>query len=346
MRAVQLVEPTVVRLVDIPVPEIGPDDVLLRVAAAGVCHSDLHVMHNPDRIFARPVTLGHEVTGSVADVGSGVRGWAVGDSAIVHLCWSCGQCRNCLAGADNVCLRGGRRAQPPAPGLGPDGGMAEYMRVPARFLVGIDGLDPVVSAPLADAAMTAYHAIRNSGHALAPGNTAVVIGVGGLGHCALQILRATTATRIIAVDVDAGKLADAVNHGAHETVSAASDTVAAILDLTDGIGAQAVFDFVGNDATLRTAAAGVAPNGVVQVAGLAGGRVPIAAAPRDGVGWPWGASLRMSYGGTRTDLVACVALARDGHLRVDCERFALADALEAFDRLEAGGVRGRAVLVP
>jgi len=346
MRAVQLVEPTVVRLVDIPVPEIGPDDVLLRVAAAGLCHSDLHVVHNPQRIFPRPVTLGHEVTGSIVATGSGVRGWAEGAPAIVHLCWSCGQCRNCLAGADNVCLRWGRRAQPPAPGLGPDGGMAEFMRVPARFLVRIDGLDPVTAAPLADAAMTAYHGIRNSRDVLIPGATAVVIGVGGLGHCAIQILRATSAVRIAAIDVAADKLTAAAGYGAHVTVPAGPDAAAAILEMTEGVGAAAVFDFVGNDASLSTAAECVAPNGMVQIAGLAGGRVPIAAEPRDGLGWPWGASVRTSYGGTRSDLIECVALARDGRLSVEVQRFGLDDALEAFSRLEAGNVTGRAVLVP
>ncbi len=346
MRAVQLVEPTVVRLVDVPVPEIGPDDVLLRVAAAGLCHSDLHVVHNPERIFPRPVTLGHEVAGTVAAIGPGVRGWAEGQQAIVHLCWSCGQCVNCLAGADNVCVRWGRRAQPPAPGLGPDGGMAEFMRVPARFLVGIDELDPVTAAPLADAAMTAYHGIRNSRAVLTPGATAVVIGVGGLGHCAIQILRATSAVRIVAIDVAADKLAAATGYGAHATVPAGPDAAAAILGQTEGLGAAAVFDFVGNDASLRTAADCVAPNGMVQIAGLAGGQVPLAAEPRDGRGWPWGASVRTSYGGTRSDLVECVALARAGLLSIEVERFGLDDALQALKRLEAGQVSGRAVLVP
>ncbi|BBZ00760.1 oxidoreductase [Mycolicibacterium chitae] len=346
MRAVQLVEPTVVRIVEVPIPEIGPDDVLLRVSAAGLCHSDLHVVHNPDRIFSRPVTLGHEVAGTVAAVGAGVRDWVEGDSAVVHLCWSCGRCRNCVAGADNACLRGGRRAQPPAPGLGPDGGMAEFMRVPARFLVSIDGLDPVVSAPLADAAMTAYHAIGHSRAALTPGAAAVVIGVGGLGHCAIQILRATSAVRIIAVDIDPDRLVDARRHGAHDAVPAGADAHTEILGMTDGLGAAAVFDFVGNDASLCTAAHCVAPYGVVQAAGLAGGTAPIAAEPRTGVGWPWGATFRTSYGGTRTDLMACVALAREGHIAIDVERFALVDALQAVERLESGKVQGRAVLVP
>ncbi len=346
MRAVQLVEPTVVQVVDVPVPEIGRGDVLLQVAAAGLCHSDLHVVHNRERIFPRPVTLGHEVTGYVAAVGDDVGGWAEGDPAIVHLCWSCGRCRNCLSGADNVCEGAGRRAQPPAPGLGPDGGMAEFMRVPARFLVALNGLEPIASAPLADAAMTSYHMIRNSRDMLTPGSTVAIIGVGGLGHCAIQILRATSAVRIIAIDVAADKLAAAQRYGAHVTLVAGSTAGRTVLDTTGGLGAQVILDFVGNDESLRTAASSVAPNGIVQIAGLAGGQIPIVAAPRDGRGWPWGASVRASYGGTRSDLTACIALALDGHLAVDVERFALQDALQAFSLLEAGKVKGRGVLIP
>ncbi len=130
--------------------------------------------------------LGHEVTGHVVDMGgSEVAGWSLGDRAIVHLCWSCGECVACRRGGDdNLCVATGRRAQPPAPGgSAPDGGMAEFMKVPARFLVPLGDLDPVTSAPLADAAMTPpYHAIEQSRSVLKPGATALVIGIGGLGH--------------------------------------------------------------------------------------------------------------------------------------------------------------------
>lgn len=346
MRALQLVAPTVVELVDVPVPEIGVDDVLLRVAGAGVCHSDLHVVHAAKPMFRLPTTLGHEVAGIVATVGDGVRGWHEGAAAVVHLCWSCGHCRACVAGNDNVCERAGRRALPPTPGLGPDGGMAEFMRVPARYLVGIGDLDPVAAAPLADAATTSYHAIRNTRHILVPGTTAVVIGVGGLGHVAVQLLRATTAARVVVIDVSEQKLTHAVDLGADDVVLAGPAAADAVLTTTGGLGAAAIFDFVGSDASLRTAAEAVAPNGIVHVSGIAGGRWDFAAEPRDGTGWPWGASLRTSYAGTRSDLVECVALARAGRIAVDVDTFSLDDGVDAFAKLAAGEVAGRAVLVP
>lgn len=346
MRAVRLVAPQRVELTTIPIPEIGPADVLLRVAAAGICHSDLHVSQSSEPLFRRPVTLGHEIAGHVEGVGAAVSGWVDGDPAIVHLCWSCGVCRACSAGEDNVCEAVGRRAQPRTPGLGPDGGMAEFVRVPARFLVRADGLDLVTAAPLADAGMTPYHAIRNSLPVLFPGATAVVIGIGGLGHVAVQILRAVTAVRVIAVDVAADKLALATSLGANVALTAGAGTADEILNLTGGRGAEAIFDFVGNAATTRTSALSVAPNGIYQLAGLGGGRVDITAVSRDGTAWPWGAAVRTSYAGTRSDLIECLSLARAGRIALEVERFPLDDALDAFGRLDQGAVRGRAVLIP
>jgi propanol-preferring alcohol dehydrogenase len=237
-------------------------------------------------------------------------------------------------------------AQPPTPGLGPAGGMAEYMAVPARYLVPIGDLDPVAAAPLADAAMTPYHAIRNSRRVLRPDATAVVIGVGGLGHLAVQILRAVSAVRIVAVDIDQPRLRAAICHGADQSLLSDDHTASAILDLTGGRGADAVFDFVGAQSTVDLAVNVIAPDGIVQLVGISGGKVDISAGPRFGQGWPYGATLRTSYGGTRSDLDDCVALARAGRIDIDVVRFALDNGVEAFDRLEAGEIVGRAVLVP
>lgn len=346
MLAVRLLAPQQVEVVEteIPVPRAG--EVLLRVGGAGICHSDLHVVRSPHRMFQRPLTLGHETAGHIAELGPDVRGWSVGDAAVVHLCWSCGVCRACAAGRDNVCESTGRRAQPPTPGLGPDGGMAEYMRVPARYLVPMGALDPVTAAPLADAGTTSYHAIRNSARVLTPGSTALVIGVGGLGHLAVQILRELTGAQVIAVDVAPDKLATARAHGADHTVVAGPAAAGTVLELTGGRGADAVFDFVGNDATTTTAVHTIAPDGIYQISGLGGGRPDIAAEPRDGRGWPWGASLRTSYGGTRSDLVHCLALAQRGRISVAVRTFPLTEAPTAFAELEAGNIEGRAVLVP
>ncbi|KAA0120568.1 NAD(P)-dependent alcohol dehydrogenase [Mycolicibacterium sp. P9-22] len=346
MKAVQLVEPGRLEVVDIPVPAIGRDQVLLKVAAAGLCHSDVHIRHLPVAISDLPQTLGHETAGHVVEVGADVVGWAEGDAAVVHLIWACGACPACSRGDDNVCFQAGRGAMPPTPGLGPAGGMAEYMAVPARHLVQIGGLDPVSSAPLADAGMTPYHVVRNSLHVLRPDSTAVVIGIGGLGHLAVQLLAHLSVARVVAIDQDDNRLATAVRHGAHETIRADAEPAFRILELTGGRGAEAVFDFVGNDGTAEIAANSIAPDGVYQLVGIGGGAVPIVANPRFGVGWPWGASARTSYGGTRSDLLGCVALAAAGRLSVDIETFALTDAVAAFDRLEAGTINGRAVLIP
>ncbi|MFC9788001.1 NAD(P)-dependent alcohol dehydrogenase [Rhodococcus sp. NPDC127528] len=346
MRALQLTDPGVIEIRDVPVPEIGPSDLLIRVGAAGICHSDLHLLHFPVKMREEPLTIGHEIAGTVEAVGSAVDGRQVGERGIVYLCWSCGVCRECVSGNENVCLAAGRTAMPPCPGLGPDGGMAEYVRIPARSFVPIGDLDFLQAAPMADAALTSYHAIRGAKEHLRPGSTAVVIGVGGLGHVAVQILRALSAARIVAVDLGQDQLDLAERCGADVTLESGPDTARQILELTGGRGAEAVFDFVGVDPTARTAVESVAPNGAYRMVGLGGGVPGVTADPAGGPGWPWGASVRKSYGGTRSDLVDSIALAQSGRLTVEVDRFDLDDARAAFDRLEAGKIRGRAVLVP
>ncbi len=346
MRALQLTGPGVLELREVPVPEIGPGELLLRVGAAGICHSDLHVLHLPFRLRAEPLTLGHEVAGTIEAVGEAVEGRSAGERGVVYLCWSCGRCRECASGNENVCLAAGRTAMPPCPGLGPDGGMAEYLRMPADAFVPIGELDFRQAAPLADAALTSYHAIRGTREHLRPGSVAVVIGVGGLGHAAVQILAATSATEVLAVDVAEDKLELATRGGAAAGLRAGPGTAQQILDRTDGRGADAVFDFVGNDQTCALAVATVAPNGAYRMIGLGGGTPEISAAPAGGPGWPWGASIRKSYGGTKSDLIESVALARSGKLEIAVEQYALADGRGALDRLERGLVAGRAVVVP
>ncbi|RDI68796.1 alcohol dehydrogenase catalytic domain-containing protein [Nocardia pseudobrasiliensis] len=346
MRALQLTGPGTLELRETPVPEIGPTDLLLRVGAAGLCHSDLHVLAVPVTLRAEPMTLGHEIAGTIEAVGAEVEGRAVGERGLVYLCWSCGVCRECVSGNENVCLAAGRAAMPPCPGLGPDGGMAEYVRIPANSFVPIGEMEFDQAAPLADAALTSYHAIRGAREELRPGATAVVVGVGGLGHVAVQILKAITAVRIVAVDIAPDKLELAGECGADLGLRADGETATRILELTDGRGAEAVFDFVGNDATARLSVEAVAPNGAYRMVGLAGGNPGIDAGPAGGPGLPWGATVRKSYAGTKSDLLACVALARSGALRMSVERFDLADGPTAVDRLERGLVRGRAVLIP
>ena len=344
MRALQLVGPQRAELRDVPYPEPAPGEVVLTVRAAGVCHSDLHMLHARRVVFPLPLVLGHEVAGTVAAVGEGVSGWEVGAGALVHLCWGCGRCRACVAGADNYC-DAFPRTTVPGPGLGHPGGMAEMIAVPARHLVPLGDLDPVQAAPLTDAGLTPYHAVSVSRSRISPTSTVAVIGVGGLGHVAVQILRATTGATVVAVDTDEGRLRHAEDLGADRSLLSDEHTATALLGLTGGAGVDVVLDFVGAAATTALAGEVVRSGGQVTLVGLAAGRLEHAAAPPP-IGLPWGVSVVKPYGGTRHDLAQVLALSRAGRIAVQVEPSPLSDALDVLDRLERGRVAGRAVLVP
>ncbi|PWC06067.1 NAD(P)-dependent alcohol dehydrogenase [Mycetocola zhujimingii] len=345
MRALQIVSAGVLEVRDVPVPEIGPDEVLVKVAGAGLCHSDVHVLHSPEWPLPN-MTLGHETAGHVAKLGNDVTGLAEGEAVLVYLVWACGVCRPCIEGRDNVCINaGGRDAMPPCPGLGPDGGMAEYIKVKARYLEPLGDLDPVTAGPLADAGLTPMHAINGARHRLTPGSTVAVIGVGGLGHMGLQILKATTGARIIAIDSSEQKLEIAREHGADETFLSDSDTAAKVLALTDGYGADAVFDFVGVQPTVDLATKIIAPDGALRFVGLGGGSFTYAADSLTST-IPWGVDVRRSYGGTRSDQRQVIELAKLGKISVETKQYSLEDGIQAFADLEAGIVPGRAILVP
>ncbi|MDG9703904.1 NAD(P)-dependent alcohol dehydrogenase [Streptomyces sp. DH37] len=329
----------------IPVPEPGPGEVLLKVAGAGVCHSDLHVMDWPAGAlpYDLPFTLGHETSGRVHALGPGTRatGLREGDAVLVYGPWGCGVCHSCARGAENYCLRAAE-LRAAGGGLGLDGGMAEYMLVPsARLLVPLGDLDPRTAAPLTDAALTPYHAVKRSLHKLVPGTAAVVIGVGGLGHMAVQLLKALSAADVIAVDVAADKLDLAAGAGADHCVPAGEGAAERIRALTGGLGAALVLDCVGADATMATAAAAAAVESDVTVVGLAGGTLPV------GFGAvPFEAAVSIPYWGTRPELAEVVALARAGRIRPHVEVFPLGEANEVYQRLRDGRIDGRAVLVP
>lgn len=229
--------------------------------------------------------------------------------------------------------------------MGHDGGMAEYVVVPARHALPLGGLDPVAAAPLADAALTPYHAIAGARSRLSADSTALVVGVGGLGNLAVQILAATTSTRIIAVDTDRARLDLAARHGAHETLLSASASASAVADLTSGSGVDVVLDFVGAASTLELAAGSVATAGLISISGLAAGRISLLAGPPP-YGLPWGVSVVRPYAGSRADLESVLTLARAGSLQVPVEAHPLAEAASVLERLQQGQVQGRAVLVP
>jgi propanol-preferring alcohol dehydrogenase len=329
------------QLVDVPTPEPGPGEVLLRVAGAGLCHSDLHLMHWPAGAlpYELPFTLGHEVAGTVAALGPGADGLEIGEPVVVYGPWGCGLCPACSVGAEHVCERD---VMARGAGLGRDGGLAEYMVVPSpRLTVPLDGLDPVVAAPLADAGLTPYHAIRRVLHLLRPGTSAVVIGIGGLGHVAVQLLKALSPARVVAVDRREEALEVAKRAGADEALPAAGLAAAELRGAAGSRGAALVLDCVGSDETLALAAGAVAQGGQVSVIGLGGGTFPM----RFG-DVPLETPVIFSFWGTREELAEVVALARAGALELEIERVPLAGVPAAYERLADGGCRGRVVAVP
>jgi propanol-preferring alcohol dehydrogenase len=343
MRALQLVawqrEP-VPREVERPEP--GPGEVLVAVDAAGLCHSDIHVMDWPEGTldWELPFTLGHEIAGTVVSLGAGVRGPAEGERVVVYGPWGCGSCRQCLRGAENYCEQ---LADLPGRGcgLGFDGGLADYVLVPSpRWLVPIGDLDPAGAAPLTDAGLTSYHAIAADLWRLRPGSSAVVIGVGGLGHLAVQILRALTPARIVAIDPRERSRSLALAAGADIALDAAA-TTPDVRSETGSAGADLVLDFVGDDRTLALAANVLAVAGHAAMVGLGGGTFPMAFGSV-----PFGASVSRPSWGTLPELREVVALARAGALAAEVERMPFDEALAGYRRLRDGDVFGRAVVIP
>jgi alcohol dehydrogenase, propanol-preferring len=331
-------------LVEVEVPEPGPGEVLVRIGGAGACHSDLSVMDWPagELPYSVPFTLGHENAGSVARTGPGVDGVSEGDQVAVYGPWGCGACRQCIQGNDTFCELWRRPGRARGGGLGRDGGMAEFMLVPeVRFLVPLHTLDPIQAAPLTDAGLTPYHAIKTSLPMLGPGSTAVVIGVGGLGHMAIQILRAVSTARVIAVDLAAQRLDLARRLSADEAVSFGTETAAEVVSLNGGRKPELVLDFVGDDTTLALAARLSRACGRVVVVGIGGGAVAF------GFGRvAQECEFVISMWGTLPELHEVIALAERGLLRAETTTFPLARATDAYAALRAGTVVGRAVVTP
>jgi propanol-preferring alcohol dehydrogenase len=344
MRAVRITGPGALELMDVPTPVAGPGEVLLRVAAVGACHSDLHILDAPPGLFPTPMTLGHEIAGVVEETGPGVEGWSAGDRAAVYGIIGCGRCRACLRGLENQC-----RTMPPGGiGLSRDGGLAEYVVLPASRLLHVGDLELTQVAPLTDAGLTPYHAIELARGQLRPGTTCVVIGIGGLGHMAVQILVATTAVRIVAVDTSVAALDLASRLGAHDVVQAGPDTVDKIRAIVGPPpdGAEVVLDFVGAQPTVDTARQVVAGGGQVLLAGLSGGTLPVRPVAEEPPPLPLETSVRVPFWGTRAELQEVIALARAGRVHADVQTFPLEQAPEAYAALRRGEIHGRAVIVP
>lgn len=327
-------------LVEIPKPVPSASEVLLRVTAAGACHSDEFIMSTSAEDYwfkAVPLTLGHEVAGVVEAIGEGVHGVEVGESVLVYGPWGCGRCYACASGEEQNCEHGMR-----APGIFSDGGMAEYMIVDdARHLVPIGDLDPVANVSLTDAALTPYRAVKSALPRLTPGTTAVVIGSGGLGHVAIQLLKALTQSTVVVLDVDDDKLSFAESVGADHTFLSNPDAIESVKGITRGLGADVVLDFVGIQPTADLAAGMIRVAGDIVVVGVSTGAVPVGQTTV-----PLDVNARAINWGSRTELMEVVELARKGAISIHVEEYAMDQATEAYDRLHAGKVRGRAVVVP
>ena len=340
MRAFRYLGPKKADLVDVDRPQVADDEVLIKVVANGLCHSDVVFIDQlPGIPDGQQRTLGHEVAGTIEELGSSVQGFRIGEAVAVYQVLSCGTCRQCRSGASNLC-----RNEFGAIGMTFDGGLAEYVAVPASLVVPIGDLDPVQAAVLTDSGLTAYGAIGHATDLLVPGTTAMVIGIGGLGHVALQILRAITPARVIAVDIDEAKLDLARRVGAHETVMAGPSAADDVFGIVGKAGVDAVFDFAANESSIALGAATTGVGGSILLTGLGFGALTVST----GFGGMTKPEVRVvrTMAGTRLQLDDCFALARQGLITVEATSYGLEETSEALAALERGEVVGRAVILP
>jgi propanol-preferring alcohol dehydrogenase len=330
--------------VEVEVPRPGAGQLLVRVAGNGLCHSDIAMGRIPAAVgtslgWQMPFTLGHEIGGWVDDLGAGVTGFEAGDPVALVSPSSCGACSWCIRGQDSACPHGrvGR-------GYGRDGGLAPYVLVGStREVIKLGALDPMVAGPLTDAGATSYHAVRRVLRKLVPGSTAVVVGAGGLGSFAVQLLAALSPARIVAVDISPARREFAREMGAHDVLAGVDDsTTQQLRELTQGEGAEAVLDFVGVDATIAAGLASVRRAGAFALVGAGGGTFR---RPWFG-GLPNEADIFCFQGSSISDARDVLALASGGRVRSVIDVFPFSRVEEAYEQLDTGRLRGRAVVTP
>src|ERR1700738_774707 len=343
MIAYRLVEPQQPpQLQDVPKPSPGAGQLLIKVGGCGLCHTDIGVMNRTKAEFLDtppPFTLGHEIAGWVSEIGQGVVGFKSGEPVAVVPVWgSCGHCLPCRRGEENFCYYISRLI---GAGLGFDGGLAEYVVVESRFAVPTGDFDPVLAAPLTDAGLTTYTAIKPALPFLVPGATAVVIGVGGLGLLAVQFLSTLCSARVIAVDSDPKHLQLAKEHGADNALPSDANTAKLIRDLTSGTGAHFILDCVGAEPTLKTGVAALARLGRLTLVGAALKTVPFGLHEI-----PWGAQLVTSLNGGTVNLREVIELARLERIETLVDRYSLSRVADRYSDFRNGTLRGRAVCIP
>jgi alcohol dehydrogenase, propanol-preferring len=347
-RIVNVNEPLQVQ--DVQTPKPKDSQILIKVQSVGVCHSDVHVwegyyegisgqqLKTTDRGVKYPLTPGHEIAGIVDSLGEQVEGFSKYEKVLVYPWVGEGMCPACKIGQENLCDK------PRSLGIYSDGGYAEYVLVPNyKYLVKIgDDMDTDISAPLACAGLTAYGAIKNAN--LKPDENVVIVGTGGLGLMAIQLAKAVTGARIIAMDIDDKKLEVAKKEGADIIVnSKKEDPVKAIMELTGKLGADAVIDFVNATKTVETDTQFLRRRAKLLLVGLFGGELKLSL-----VTMPTRAyKIIGSYTGSLEDMVELVSLAKRGVIKqVVSKRFKLNQAGEALQMLKDGKIVGRGVINP
>jgi NAD+-dependent secondary alcohol dehydrogenase Adh1 len=319
---------------------VGPLDVIVRIGAAGLCRTDLHIQEGQWAEKSQvklPYTPGHENAGWIHEVGSAVTNVEVGDTVIVHPFITCGLCSPCRRGDDMHCVNGS------FPGINRDGGFADFLQTSARSVVKLaPSLEPKDIAALADAGLTAIHAVKKAIPVLEPGTTAVVIGAGGLGHIGIQCLKAMTSATVVVVDPSEKALALAGEMGADQTVKVdGSKHVETVKEMTDGFGAEAIIDFVGEKGAIEDGIAMVRDGGFYYVIGY-GENIDI---PTIDV-----ISREISFignlVGTYTDLEELMTLTAQGQVTLHTSTYPLDAINDAMADLDGGRLQGRGILIP
>ena len=341
MKAVQVVGyHTKLQLTEVPEAKVeGPLDVVVRIGGAGVCRTDLHILEGQweeKTGVELPYTIGHENAGWVHAIGDAVTNVAVGDKVILHPLITCGLCRACRSGDDVHCEKSR------FPGIDTNGGYAEYLRTTARSVVKIDDtLEPADVAALADAGLTAYHAAAKVARATHPGQHCIVIGAGGLGHIGIQVLKSISGVTVVVVDRNPAAVQLAIEVGADKGIVADGSHVQQVLDLTGGHGAEAVLDFVGEGGATKEGVAMLRRAGNYFVVGY-GENVDVPTIDIISNEINFIGNLVGSY----NDLQELMVLAAQGKVKLHTSKYPLDEFQRALDDLDAGRVRGRAILVP
>lgn len=331
-------------------PKPKGSQVLVKVRSSGVCHSDIHLweggyegpqgqfLKTTDRGVKYPLTPGHEIAGVVDSLGEQTEGFAKNEKVLVYPWIGEGLCPACRTGEENLCDK------PRSLGIYNDGGYAEYVLVPSyKYLIKLgDEIDTDTSAPLSCSALTAYGAVKNGN--LTPNDNVVIVGTGGLGLMAIQLAKAITGSRIIALDRDDKKLKAAKENGADDIInSQKEDAVKAVMELTGRMGADAVIDFVNASSTVESDLNFLRRRAKLVLVGLFGGELKLNLITMPTRSY----KLIGSYTGSMNDLIELVSLAKRGIIKpIISNRFKLDEATKALKMLRDGKILGRGVINP